>query len=337
MVQIFILTYLTYEILSGFHTYYVEGFIVMDCYWVDDNNGMAAFQNFISSDSTTVSCLEKCTDWNYNYAATKFDVWGTFECFCGNDIQFTTTSTGSDCAFPCPISVTDRCGRKNRIAVYDIRGESLPINIPVVEPTTEVSTSTVERLTTTTAVNTMTSIDEHKTTVSIGNEKTSTASPLVQSTEISTHVAELPVSTSARSSIKETMSTQITESSSSISTTAVEMVSSSSNYNNPSTSYQMPCMCPCSSVSTKWNFLANMNMSIAELKIFLNDYLDELKRNLTIDKTTTSAYLNTKISAPDDRKSSVSIGYFGLFLVGIPLVFIVCSDAMRFVMQFQKR
>ncbi|VDI23798.1 Hypothetical predicted protein [Mytilus galloprovincialis] len=185
----------------------------------------------------------------------------------------------------------------------------------------------------------MTSIDDDKTTtVSLGSEKTSPTTSFVQSTEISTKVAELPVSTSAKStSLKETISTHITKSSLSISTTAVETVSFSSNFKNPSISNQMQCMCPCASVSSKWNFLANMNMSIAELKIYLNDYLDELKQNLTIDKTKTSSYINTKISAPDDRKSSVSIGYFGLFLVGIPIAFILCSDAMGFAMQIQKR
>ncbi|XP_071161156.1 uncharacterized protein [Mytilus edulis] len=319
---------------------------------------------------------------------------GTFECYCGNDIQFTTQASGLECGFPCPITVTDACGGHNRIAVYNIQGEFLPIVLPVLEPATEVSastvqrttevstsqvkptievststvepttevststvqpttglststvepttfvaTSTIEKLSTTSAVNDITSIDDDKTpTVSIGSEKTSPSTTFVQSTEISTKVAELPVSTSAKStSLKETISTHITKSSLLISTTAVEMVSFSSNFKNPNISNQMQCMCPCASVSSKWNFLANMNMSIAELKIYLNDYLDELKQNLTIDKTKTSAYINTKISTPDDRKSSVSIGYFGLFLVGIPIAFILCSDAMRFAMQIQKR
>ncbi|XP_063425778.1 uncharacterized protein LOC134709548 [Mytilus trossulus] len=389
MMQTFILTYLTYEFLSGFHTYYVEGFVVYGCFWVDNNNGMAAFQKKTSDKPTTVSCLEFCRNVNYNYAASKLDASGRFECYCGNDIQFTTKVSGLECGFSCPVTVTDVCGRNNRMAVYNIQGESLPIVLPVLEPatkmptsqeqpttevststvkpttrvsrssvqpttevststvqpTTEVSTSTVEhttfmapykveRLSTTSAVNDMTSIDDDKTTtVSIGSEKTSHTTTFVQSTEISTKVAELPVSTS----IEETISTHNTKSGLSVSTTAVETVSSSSNFKNPSISNQMQCTCPCASVSSKWNFLANMNMSIAELKIYLNDYLDELKQNLTIDKTKTSAYINTKISAPDDRKSSVSIGYFGIVLVGIPIAFILCSDAMRFAMQIQKR
>ncbi|CAG2228675.1 unnamed protein product [Mytilus edulis] len=393
MMQTFILTYLTYEFLSGFHTYCVEGFTVLGC-WADDNNGMTAFQSLASTEPTTVSCLERCRNLDYNFAASKLDALGTFECYCGNYIQFTTKVPALACGFPCPITVTDACGRIKRIAVYNIQGESLPIVLPVLEPATEVSTSpvqrttevstsqvkpttevststvdpitevfkstvqpttrlststvepttfvatsTIEKLSTTSAVIDLTSIDDDKTTtVSIGSEKTSPTTTFVQSTEISTKVAELPVSTSAKStSLKETISTHITKSSSSISTTAVETVSFSSNFKNPSISNQMQCMCPCESVSSKWNFLANMNMSIAELKIYLNDYLDELKQNLTIDKTKTSDYINTKISAPDDRKSSVSIGLFGLFLVGIPIAFILYSDAMRFAMQIQKR
>ncbi|VDI23795.1 Hypothetical predicted protein [Mytilus galloprovincialis] len=366
---------------------------------------MAAFQKKNSSAPTTVSCLEHCRNVNYNYAASKLDAFGTFECYCGNDIQFTTEVGDSECGFPCPITVTDSCGRTNRIAVYKIQGESLPIVLPVLEPATEVSTSqvkpttevsisnvhpttelstsqvkpttevststvepttevststvqpttevststvepttfvatsTIEKLSTTSAVHDMTSIDDDKTTtVSLGSEKTSPTTTFEQSTEISTKVAELSVSTPAKStSLKETIITHITKPSLSISTTAVETVSFSSNLKNPSISNQMQYMCPCASVGSKWTFLANMNMSIAELKIYLNDYLDELKQNLTIDKTKTSSYINTKISAPDDRKSSVSIGYFGIFLVGIPIAFIMCSDAMRFAMQIQKR
>ncbi|XP_071160871.1 uncharacterized protein [Mytilus edulis] len=383
----------------------ITSFTVSGC-WADDNNGMTAFQSLASTEPTTVSCLERCRNLDYNFAASKLDALGRFECYCGNYIQFTTKVPALACGFPCPITVTDACGGIKRIAVYNIQGESLPIVLPVLEPATEVSTSqvkhttevststavqrttevstsqvkpttevststvdpitevfkstvqpttrlststvepttfvatsTIEKLSTTSAVIDLKSIDDDKTTtVSIGSEKTSPTTTFVQSTEISTKVAELPVSTSAMStSLKETISTHITKSSLSISTTAVETVSFSSNFKNPSISNQMQCMCPCESVSSKWNFLANMNMSIAELKIYLNDYLDELKQNLTIDKTKTSDYINTKISAPDDRKSSVSIGLFGLFLVGIPIAFILYSDAMRFAMQIQKR
>ncbi|CAG2220404.1 unnamed protein product [Mytilus edulis] len=270
---------------------------------------------------TTVSCLERCTSYYYIYAATKLDSLDTFECYCGNDIHFTTRVSGSQCGFPCPIIVEDVCGQINRIAVYDIRGESLPISIPaaehttevstsIIEPTTEVYTSTVERLSTTSALKVMTSIDNHKTIKTIENEKTSTVSPFVQSSEVASTVAKLKISTSTRSLIKDTMFTQST---SSISTSAVEGISSYSKYSSPSTSNQIQCMCPCSTVSTKWNFLADLDMSTVELKIFLNDYLNELKRNLTIDKIKTSAFLNRKISASDNRKSSVSIGYFDFF------------------------
>ncbi|XP_076095341.1 uncharacterized protein LOC143066232 [Mytilus galloprovincialis] len=276
MMQTFILTYLTYEFLSGFHTYYVEGFTVLGCYWTDDNNGMTAFQKSVSTEPTTVSCMERCRNWNYNFAASKLDELDTFECYCGNDIQFTTKVSDLACGFPCPITVTDACGGHNRMAVYNIQGESLPIVLPVLEPTTEVSTSqvkpttevststvqrttevstsqvkpttevststvepttevststvqpstglstssvepttlvaTTEKLSTTSPVNDMTSIDDDKTTtVSIGSEQTSPTTTFVQSTEISTKVAALPASSSAKStSIKETISTHNT-------------------------------------------------------------------------------------------------------------------------------
>ncbi|CAG2219164.1 unnamed protein product [Mytilus edulis] len=249
----------------SFSFVYWKGFTVLGCYWTDDNNGMTAFQNLASTEPTTVSCLERCRNLNYNFAASKLDALDTFECYCGNDIQFTTKVSDLACGLPCPITVTDVCGRHNRMAVYDIQGESLPIVLAVKEPTTEVSTSqvkpttelciyisiqpttglstssvepttfvatsTIEKLSTTSPVNDMTSIDDDKTTtVSLGSEQTSPTTTFVQSTEISTKVAELPVSTSAKStSIKETISTHNTKSGLSVSITAVETVSSSSN------------------------------------------------------------------------------------------------------------
>ncbi|CAG2219160.1 unnamed protein product [Mytilus edulis] len=176
---------------------------------------MAAFQQKNSSAPTTVSCLEFCRNVNYKYAASKLDTSDTFECYCGHDIQFTTTASSSDCGFPCPITVTDSCGRNHRIAVYNIQGESLPIVLPVLEPATEVSTSqvkpTTEVFSSTVQPTTEVSTSQVKPTTEVS---TSTVEPTTEvststvqpTTEVSTSTVE-PTTFVATSTIEKLFTT----------------------------------------------------------------------------------------------------------------------------------
>ncbi|XP_052061190.1 uncharacterized protein LOC127701340 [Mytilus californianus] len=97
-----------------------------------------------------------------------------------------------------------------------------------------------------------------------------------------------------------------------------------------STQENQVCMCPCSRVSnSKWLYLKNLNLTLDEIRVILSDELEDLRKNLTIDKTNTSAYLRTKISAPDNRPSAKSMGAVGgLFLVTI-VVLIFGSDTIN--------
>ncbi|CAG2235496.1 unnamed protein product [Mytilus edulis] len=97
-----------------------------------------------------------------------------------------------------------------------------------------------------------------------------------------------------------------------------------------STQETQVCKCPCSRVpNSKWLYLKNLNLTLDEIRVILTDELENLRKNLTIDKTNTSAYLRTKISAPDNRPSAKSIGAVGvLFLVTIA-VLIFGSDIIN--------
>lgn len=57
----------------------------MDCYWVDNNNGMAAFQMETSPEYTTVSCLEQCTTFGNKYAATQINSFVSIDNICQNE------------------------------------------------------------------------------------------------------------------------------------------------------------------------------------------------------------------------------------------------------------
>lgn len=60
---------------------------------------------------------------------------------------------------------------------------------------------------------------------------------------------------------------------------------------------------------------------------------EEIKRDientLLVDKRATSAFLNTKRSAPDDRIAAKTVGFAGILFIVLPLAFIVMLDCVR--------
>ncbi|VDI22292.1 Hypothetical predicted protein [Mytilus galloprovincialis] len=80
----------------------------------------------------------------------------------------------------------------------------------------------------------------------------------------------------------------------------------------------------------KWSHLNGLNLSRYELILILKSELDAIRQNLIIDAKTTSAFRNKKISAPDYRKSSAVMGYSGVALICVPILFVLIIDAMRF-------
>jgi len=53
---------------------------------------------------------------------------------------------------------------------------------------------------------------------------------------------------------------------------------------------------------------------------------EEYRKNLTVDTKKTSAYIRTKTSAEDERKSSQTMGALGLLMVIVPLGAIIILD-----------
>ena len=92
------------------------------------------------------------------------------------------------------------------------------------------------------------------------------------------------------------------------------------------------CECPCSIVKHKWDFLRNLSLTKDKLRLFLKDYLNELQNGIAINKKQTSFYIYTKISMRDDRVSAMATGCFGIVVVSIPVVLIVCSDILKCLM-----
>ncbi|CAG2228271.1 unnamed protein product [Mytilus edulis] len=78
------------------------------------------------------------------------------------------------------------------------------------------------------------------------------------------------------------------------------------------------CVCPCDFVSK--NITAEM----------LQNRIDELKRILTVDKTTLSSYIRKHTSAKDERPSSKAIGSMGILLLTLTICFIVLIDLSTF-------
>ncbi|VDI47767.1 Hypothetical predicted protein, partial [Mytilus galloprovincialis] len=79
----------------------------------------------------------------------------------------------------------------------------------------------------------------------------------------------------------------------------------------------------------KWGHLKELNLTQNDLKEIMEDEMNEMKNNLTIDSKNISAAIRKRISARDDRLSVASVGYVGVALLLIPLVMIIVVDAPR--------
>ncbi|XP_071163961.1 uncharacterized protein [Mytilus edulis] len=97
-----------------------------------------------------------------------------------------------------------------------------------------------------------------------------------------------------------------------------------------SSSAEPVCNCPCSLVSSKWDFLNGLNLTKKELEVYLEEEIANLRGNLTIDPKGTSAFKNTKISAPDSRPSSAAVGALGIILLTVIFGLILISDVLSF-------
>ena len=53
-------------------------------------------------------------------------------------------------------------------------------------------------------------------------------------------------------------------------------------------------------------------------------------KNLDINKKQTSAYVNSKSSAKDERLSSKSMGAVGIIVILLPVILVVLADIGRF-------
>ena len=68
----------------------------------------------------------------------------------------------------------------------------------------------------------------------------------------------------------------------------------------------------------------------------LEENIKQLIENTMIDKKSTSAYKNRKISAPDVRVSSRAIGWIGIVCICVPFIFIICTDVTNWTKSKQK-
>ncbi|KAJ8319755.1 hypothetical protein KUTeg_001342, partial [Tegillarca granosa] len=99
-------------------------------------------------------------------------------------------------------------------------------------------------------------------------------------------------------------------------TTLVAMTTEAETTENVSTE----CFCPCSNMQ-------NSNISEKELA----EFIDKIKKELTVDSKTTNAYIRTLTSADDHRPSARGVGSLGLVLLVVTLLFFVSGDIIHVV------
>lgn len=97
----------------------------------------------------------------------------------------------------------------------------------------------------------------------------------------------------------------------------------------PTNNLSQNCRCPCTSIGTKWDYLDGLNLTREQLVLHLSKDLLELTQTIATDVKKTSAYLNKKNSASDNRVSSIVLGYFGSVMIIIPIILIIGCDLSR--------
>ena len=88
---------------------------------------------------------------------------------------------------------------------------------------------------------------------------------------------------------------------------------------------QNECRCPCSNLPP--SSLANVT---------INELIKHATKDLKVKKTATSKYRLSKISAPDDRPSSTSMGFLAVFIVSMPIILAIAVDLSN-LYAWQKR
>ena len=96
------------------------------------------------------------------------------------------------------------------------------------------------------------------------------------------------------------------------------------------------CLCPCSKME-KWSNLQTQNFTKEELVVLLADKIEAMKKELKVEKKSSSKYIRTISSAPDDRKSSKHMGFIAIVVLCVPLALIVMSDILNLYLYLTRR
>lgn len=75
----------------------------------------------------------------------------------------------------------------------------------------------------------------------------------------------------------------------------------------------------------------NNGTTINKTQEQIQEEITQIKKNLTIEKTTLSSYTRQKISAADGRWSSAALGSVGIVVIAAACVLVVLSDIQHFI------
>ncbi|CAC5367888.1 unnamed protein product [Mytilus coruscus] len=166
-------------------------------------------------------------------------------------------------------------------------------------------------------------------TTSTTTQNPGTASPSTTST-----ITQNPGTTSPSTTSTTTQNPGTTSPSTTSTTTQNPgTTSASTTITTPTTTTKpdaISCQCPCSSlgIGTRQDL---SNYTIGELFEMLAPQLAKMEKELSVDKSSLSATINTRISAKDERKSSQSIGILGIAFIVSVILGVVIIDLMSIV------
>ncbi|XP_052104645.1 uncharacterized protein LOC127737776 [Mytilus californianus] len=88
------------------------------------------------------------------------------------------------------------------------------------------------------------------------------------------------------------------------------------------------CSCPCKTTVSKWDILLNSNISKGKVLELIEKEVEQIQKEIAVDKKAISSYIRRKSSATDNRPTSVTVGILAVTIIVLVFMVFICIDCL---------
>ncbi|CAC5386926.1 unnamed protein product [Mytilus coruscus] len=88
------------------------------------------------------------------------------------------------------------------------------------------------------------------------------------------------------------------------------------------------CSCPCETTVSKWDIIINSNISKEEVFELIEKEVEQIQKEIAVDKKAISSYIRRKSSATDNRPTSVTVGILAVIIIVLVFMVFICIDCL---------